>query len=71
MKDLIAVMRTYNLIGYSDSYSKTLASLWKYQNDDPNDNITDSESFKFKARIIGRTPAAGNTKDVEIAVPLK
>ena len=34
-------------------------------------NITDSESFKFKARIIWRTFASANTKDVEIAVPLK
>ena len=34
-------------------------------------NMTDSESFKFKARITGTTPAAGNTKDFDIAVPLK
>ena len=39
--------------------------------DDPNDNITDSESFKFKAKITGRNFAAGNTKDIEIVVPLK
>ena len=30
-----------------------------------------SESFKSKIRITGKTPAAGNTKDVEIIVPLK
>ena len=41
------------------------------QQDDTNDNITDSQSFKFKARITGRTPAAGNTKDVEIVVSWK
>ena len=41
------------------------------QEDDTNDNITDSQSFKFKARITGRTPAAGNTKDVEIVVSWK
>ena len=34
-------------------------------------NIKDSESFKFKQRITRRTPAVGNTKDDEIAVPLK
>ena len=34
-------------------------------------NITDSESFKFKAVITDRTPADGNTKGVEIAVRLK
>ena len=37
----------------------------------PNDNLTDSESFKSKVKITGNTPAAGNTKDVEIIVPLK
>ena len=39
--------------------------------DDPNDNITQSESFKSKIKITGKTPAAGNTKDVEIILPLK
>ena len=39
--------------------------------DDPNDNLADSESFKSKIKITGKTPANGNTKDVEIIVPLK
>ena len=39
--------------------------------DDPNDNITDSESFKFKVKITGKTPNDGNTKDVETIVLLK
>ena len=30
-----------------------------------------SESFKSKIKITGKTPAAGNTKNVEIAAPLK
>ena len=30
-----------------------------------------SESFKSKVKITGKTPAAGNTKDVEIVVPVK
>ena len=64
-------MPMYNLIEYNDSYSKTSGSLWQYYKDDPNDNITNSESFKFKVKITGKTPAAGNTKDVEIIVPLK
>ena len=29
-KDLDAVMPMYNLIEYSDNYSKTLRSLWQY-----------------------------------------
>ena len=70
-KDIDIVMSMYNLIEYSDNYSKTSGSLWQYYKDDPNDNITDSESFKSKIKITGKTPAAGNTKDVEIIVPLK
>ena len=61
----------YNLIEYSDNYSKTSGSLWQYYRDDPNDNITQSESFKFKIKTTGKTLVAGNTKDVQIAVPLK
>ena len=45
--------------------------MWKYYRDDPNDNITQSEPFKCKIKITGKTPAAGNTKDIEMAVPLK
>ena len=44
---------------------------WQYYIDDPNDNITQSESFKSEIKTTGKTPAAGNTEDVEIAVPLK
>ena len=64
-------MPMYNLIEYSDNYSKTSGSLWQYYKDDPNDNLVRSESFKSKIKITGKTPAAGNTKDVEIIVPLK
>ena len=59
-------MAMYNLIDYSANYSKTSGSLWQYYKDDPDDNLTDSESFKSKVRITN-----GNTKDVEIIVPLK
>ena len=69
--DIDIVMPIYNLLEYSDNYSKTSRSLWQYYKDDPNDNLTDPESFKSKVKIIGNTPAAGNTKDVEIIVPLK
>ena len=50
---------------------KKSESLWQYYRDDPNNNITRSESFKFKIKITGKTPAVGNTKDVWIAVSLK
>ena len=70
-KVLEAAMPMYNLIEYSDNYSKTSGSFWQCYRDDPNKIITDFESFKFKVKITGKTPAACNTKDVRIAVPLK
>ena len=61
----------YNLIEYSDNYSKTSGSLWQYYKDDPNNNITRSESFKSKLKITVKTPDDGNIKAVEIIVVLK
>ena len=62
-------MSMYNLIEYSDNYSKTSESLWQYYKDEPNNNLADSESNKSKAKITGSTHADGNTQDVEIIVP--
>ena len=70
-KEVDIVMPMYNLIEYSDNYSKTSGSLWQYYKDDPNDNLAQSKSFKYKIKITGKTPANRNTKDVEIIVPLK
>ena len=71
----------YNLIKYSDNYSKTSENLWQYYRDGPfldnNGAIADfppdnnnSASFKFKTKIAD---TAGNdgTKNVKIGVPLK
>ena len=71
----------YNLIEYTDAYSKTTGILWQYYRDEPaldnNNNIVDfpvnnntSTSFKFKQQITGQTENGG-TKDVEIMIPLK
>ena len=65
------VMPMYNFIECSDHDSKTSGSLWKYYKDEPNDNSANFESFKAKVKITGDTPADGNTKNVEIIVPLK
>ena len=65
------VMTMNNLIEYSDNYLKNSGSLWQYYRDNPNYNITRSESFKYKIKITGKTLAAANTNDVEIAVQLK
>ena len=64
-------MPVYNLIEYSDNYSKMSGSLWQYYRDEPNDNLTISESFISKIKITGNTLADGNTKDFEIPVPIK
>ena len=70
-QDIDIVMPMYNLIEYGDDYSQTSGSLWQYYKDYPNYNLTDSESFKSKVKITGKTPDDGNTKDVAIIVPLK
>ena len=62
-KDIIIVMSMYNLIDYNDNYSKILGSLWQYYKDEPNDNLTDSESFKSIIKITWKTPADANAKD--------
>ena len=59
------VMLMYNLIDYSDNYSKTSGSLWQYCKDIPavNNNGTivnfnsdnDTDSFIFKAKITDQT----------------
>ena len=76
-------MPIYNLIEYSDAYSKTSGTLWQYYRDEPaldgSDNIlyidvlvnnNNSNSFRFKQQITEQT-RNGGTKSLEIMVPLK
>ena len=63
-------MPMYNLIEYNDNYAKISGSLWKNYTDVLNNNLADSESFKSKIKITGKTPNNCNEKDVEIMVPL-
>ena len=73
-------MPIYNIIEYSDIYSKTSGSLWQYYRDEPvlnnAGNIIDfpadnnSVSFEFKEKIASQT-GDDSTKDVEIMLPLK
>ena len=75
------VMPMYNLIEYSDNYSKTSGSLWQYCKEIPavnNDgDIVDfnganaTDSFNFKTKITGQTDNNGRIDNVEIMVPLK
>ena len=55
---------------YSDIYSKTSRRLWRYYRGEPNNTLTNSKSFKYKIKIIGKTSVDGDAKNVEIAVPL-
>ena len=64
-------MPIYNLKEFSKNYEKMSGNSWQYHKDDPSDNIAGPESFKFKAKVRGTSPAAGNTNDVDIDVPLK
>ena len=72
----------YNLIEYSDNYSDTSGSLWQFKRDkDPANNnanltIDNSQSFKYKPALLGKsTNAVNNTnssvKDAKILVLLK
>ena len=71
----------YNLIGYSDNYSKPSGSLWKYCKDIPavdgNVDIVDfngvnaTDSFNFKVKITDQTNDDGEINNAEIMVPLK
>ena len=76
-KDSDVVMAMYNLIEYSDDYSKTSGRSWQYYRDKPFININaviidvpndpDSASFKSKQKITYQTGNYG-TKDVQIMV---
>ena len=75
------VMPMYNLIEYSNNFSKTSGSLWKYCKDipvvDDNNNIVEfngtntADLFNFKAKITGQTGNNGRIDNAEIMVQLK
>ena len=60
-KDIGIVMPMYNLIGYSENYSKTSGSLWQYCKDIPAVNnsgnilefngANDTDSFNYIGKI--------------------
>ena len=75
------VMPMYNLIEYSDNYSKTSGSLRQYCKEIPavtdEGNIIDfnggnaTDSFNFKTKITAQTNDNGEINGIEILVPLK
>ena len=72
-EDLDVVMPMYNLLEYSKNYKKTTGSLWNYYRDESNDPLsTNSESFKYKTSIVGKTPPNNDSlTDAEVVIPLK
>ena len=69
------------MIEYSNNYSGTSGSLWQFKRDEvpPNDadlSIDNSQSFKYKAALVGKTANAvtdtnSSVKNTKIVVPLK
>ena len=62
-------MPMYNLTAYSDNYSDTSGSLWQFKRDEVPANEVDlsigsSQSFKYKAAILGKKSDANNGKDL-------
>ena len=72
-EDLDVVMPMYNLLEYSKNYRKTTGSLWNYYRDEPSNPLSsNSESFKYKTNIIGKTPEDNDSlTDVKVVIPLK
>ena len=91
-EDLEIVMPMYNLLEYSKNYKKTTGSLYKYYRDElsknanndnnPDNNVIRSKSFKYKTNITGNTYSVvvgddgydankKGIKETEVAIPLK
>ena len=49
-KDIDIAMPMYNLIEFSNNYSKTSGNLCQYYKDEPNANLPDAESFKSEIK---------------------
>ena len=74
-------MPIYNLIEYSNNYSKTSGSLWQSCKDIPTlnnagnvidfTNTNTIDSFKFKTKIIGQTNNDRRIDGVEIMALLE
>ena len=89
--DLDIVMSMYNLLEYSKNYRKTIGSLYHYyrgeltsdnNNNFADRNVVNSNTFKYKNKIIGNTynvdagadgydANKNGTQTIELAIPLK
>ena len=68
LEELDIAMLIYNLLEYSQNYTMTSGSLWNHYRVDIdiiNDNASDGRSFKYKAKIIGKTPESQNDQEIQ------
>ena len=81
-EDLDIVIRMYNLLEYSQNYSRISGSLWNYYRDeidDVDDNASDGKLFEYKTKLVGNTPERPGNEGyanrppvhVEVTIPLK
>ena len=63
----------YNLLEYSQNYRKTTESLGNYYRDEPSNPLSsNSESFKYKTSITGKTPEENDLlTNAKLGIPLK
>ena len=69
-------MPMYNLIEYSDNYSDTSGSLCQFKKDDvpvndANLTIDNSQSFKYKSALVGKTANAAKNTNSSVKDPKK
>ena len=73
VEDLDVVMPMYHLLEYSKNYRKATGSLWNYYRDEPSNPFScNSESFKYKTGITGKTPENNDLlTNAKLGIPLK
>ena len=72
-EDLDVVMSMCNLREYSKNCRKITGSLWNYYRDEPSNPLSsNSESFKYKTSIVGKTPEDNDSlTEAKVVIPLK
>ena len=72
-EDLDVVKPIYNPLENSKNYRKTTGSLWNYYRDEPSNPLSsNSESFKYKTSIVGKTPEDNDSlTKAKVVIPLK
>ena len=62
-----------NLLEYNKNDRKTTGSLWNYYRDEPSNSLSsNSESFKYKTSITGKTQEDNDSlTNAKVVIPLK